>query len=190
MTKTGIAYKLTFQNGKVYIGITRETLKQRIRRHIANARAGKPYALSAAIRKYGEDSFRAEVIGTGSWEELRAIEVAEIARHDSLGAGGYNMTGGGEGTLCVAQSPETKAKIAAALLGRKCSDEHRARVSDAQRGKCIPEATREKMRAAAKARAARSPMSQDQKDKIRAALKGRKVPADVVAKRVATRYQR
>lgn len=188
--RTGIAYKLTFQNGKVYIGITRESLPARLRRHIANARAGKLFALSTAIRKYGEDSFVAEVIGAGSWDELKAIEVAEIARHNALGSGGYNMTGGGEGTLCVAQKPETRAKISASLAGRTCSQDHRRRVSMAQIGKVIPDATRQKMRAAAQARVARSPMSQEQREKISAALRGRTVPPDIVAKRNATRFGR
>ena len=190
MLKTGIAYKLTFNNGKVYIGITRESLSARVRRHIANARAGKPYALSSAIRKHGEDSFSSEVIGRGTWEELKSIEVAAIAFHNALGNGGYNMTGGGEGTLCVTQAPETKAKIAASLSGRTCSEEHRRRVGLAQRGKTIPEETRQKMRLAAQARVARTPMSQEQKEKISAALKGRKIPPDVVAKRNATRFAR
>lgn len=190
MLRTGIAYKLTFPSGKVYIGITRESLAQRVRRHIANARAGKPFALSAAIRKHGEGSFSVEVLGAGSWEELKDIEIAEIARCNALGCGGYNMTGGGEGTLCVTQKPETKAKISASLAGRECSEDHKRRVGLAQRGKTISEATKQKMRAAAQARVARAPMSQEQKDKISAALKGRPIPVDVLAQRVATRFGR
>lgn len=53
----GILYKLTFPNGKSYIGITTESLSRRVQRHVNYARAGKSYALSSAIRKYGEDSF-------------------------------------------------------------------------------------------------------------------------------------
>ena len=185
--KDGIVYRLTFPSGKVYIGITREPLPARVRRHIANARAGKQFALSAAIRKYGENSFAATVIGSGSWVELMSMEIAEIARSNALGIGGYNMTGGGEGTLCVTQRSETREKISATLSGRKCSDEHKRRVGIAQRGKVLSEATKEKMRAAALARAARAPMSREQRDKIAMALRGRTIPADVVAKRIASR---
>lgn len=186
--KTGIAYKLTFPNGKVYIGITCESLSQRVRRHIAYARAGKHYALSSAIRKHGEDSFVAEEVAIGTWQELKLIEIKLISFYNSLGAGGYNMTGGGEGSLGVPRSDVTRQKISKALAGRSMtfSDAHRARLSEVQRGKSIPEETRQKMRASAKARCA-SPMSQEQKDKIAAALRGRKRPADEVARSWATR---
>lgn len=174
--RTGIAYILTFQNGKVYIGITREGLSRRIERHIAYARSGKHFALSSAIRKYGESSFTSDVVGRGTWEELQAIEISLIAKHNSCGAGGYNMTFGGEGSLGISPSEETRKRIGAAmskaLSGRTLTDEHKRRVGDAFRGKPLSLETRKKMSDAAKARvAARGPMSEEQKEKIRASLK-------------------
>lgn len=179
--RIGIAYKLTFPNGKVYIGITRETLAQRVRRHVAYARAGRQYALSAAIRKYGEDSFSSEIVASGSWEELKRIEVQLIAKYDSLRHGGYNMTGGGEGSLGVSVSESTKQKISKTLAGRQLSDVHRKRVGDAQRGKRISEQTKQKMREAAAKRCS-TPMSDEQKEKISAALRGKKRSPEVMAK--------
>jgi group I intron endonuclease len=178
--RTGIAYKLTFQNGKVYIGITRESLARRVQRHINYARVGKNYALSCAIRKHGEDSFVAEVVGSGTWEELKKIEIDLIANHSALGAGGYNMTGGGDGSLGVSLQEATKLKISSSLTGRKLSAEHRARLSRVQQGKVIPEKTREKMNTSAKLRA-RQPMPDEQREKRSKALKGRKRSPELMA---------
>ena len=185
--RTGFLYRLTFPNGKIYIGITRETLKRRVMRHIQYAREGRNYALSCAIRKYGETSFSSEIIGGGNWDELKSLEIAEIKRLRAIGHGLYNMTDGGDGSLGVSLRVETKLKISSSLRGRKCSDEHRRRVSEAQAGKTIPAEVREKMRQAAKSRVARSPMSEEQKQKIRASLLGKKQTPEHIAKRVAAR---
>lgn len=143
--RLGIAYMLTFQNGKVYVGITREPLVRRVQRHVAYACAGKSFALSAAIRKYGEKSFAVEVIGSGSWEELKAIEIEMIAKYQSFGKGGYNMTKGGDGSLGAPVPYGVRKKISTSLSGRKLSVEHRKRVGDAQKGKVISEETKIKM---------------------------------------------
>ena len=185
--RIGILYKLTFQNGKVYIGITRETLEQRLRRHIAYARSGKSYALSCAIRKYGEKSFIAELISGGSWDELMAMEIAMIKECNSFGPAGYNMTKGGEGSLGVAISSETKEKISKSLTGRKLSDIHRARVGAAQKGKVISEETKEKMRLVKRGGYDRKPMSEGQREKIRVFMLGKKQSPELVAKRVQAR---
>lgn len=187
----GILYKLTFANGKCYIGITTETLKRRVQRHVYYARIGRQYALSAAIRKYGEDGFSSEVLGTfDSWDEATKREVEAISQHGSMCPYGYNMTGGGEGTLGVKKSIEARRRIGEASsqrnAGRTLTEVHKQRVGDAFRGKPLAEATKEKMRDAARLRnslSPRGPMSQDQKDKIRATLMGKKHPPERVAKR-------
>lgn len=149
----GILYRLTFPNGKVYIGITTESLGRRVQRHIAYARSNRPYALSAAIRKYGEESFAAEVIGmANAWGELVKLEIDAIREHGSLCPNGYNMTAGGEGSLHVTPTEEKRAKISQTLSGRKLSEAHRKAVGDAQRGKTIPIQTRMRMREAHKSR--------------------------------------
>jgi len=57
-------------NGKKYIGITKQTLKQRVSIHLSNARCGKGSRFSRAIRKHGEDSFLFFMIKTvESYEE-------------------------------------------------------------------------------------------------------------------------
>lgn len=156
-----ILYKLAFPNGKVYIGITTESLSRRVQRHINYARKNRPYALSAAIRKYGEHSFTAEHIASArSKEDLSALERMMIAHYNTICPNGYNMTGGGEGTYRVKPSEKTRNKISESLSGRKLSDAHRMAVGLAQKGKNIPIETRQKMSAAHKNR---SPMSPEQK---------------------------
>ncbi len=169
----GLAYKLTFPNGKTYIGITRESLVQRIRRHIAYARANRQYLLSKAIRKYGETSFKQEILGYGSWDEIKAIEIAEIFKTQSFGISGYNMTGGGEGNLSVVLNAEIKAKISSSLTGRELTYLHKTRIGIAHAGKKISLETKEKMKAAALDRC-KTPMSEDQREKRRIALLGKK----------------
>ena len=157
----GILYKLTFPNGKVYIGITTETLSRRVQRHINYARENRPYALSAAIRKYGERSFTAEHIASAmSKDDLAVVERILIAQHDSICPNGYNMTGGGEGTYLVKPSHEKRKKISESLSGRKLSEAHRISIGLAQKGKTIPHETRRKMSAAHQGR---PPMSAEQR---------------------------
>lgn len=159
--RMGILYKLTFNTGKCYIGITTETLSRRIQRHIHYARNNRPYALSAAIRKHGEGSFVAEVLAyANTWGELKRLEIDAISAHKSLCPSGYNMTAGGDGSLGIAPSDEKRRKISEALKGRKLSDAHRKAVGDAQRGKIILDETRARMRVAHKAR---PPMSEEQR---------------------------
>ena len=157
----GIVYKLTFHNGKSYIGITTESLPRRVQRHVNYARANKPYALSAAIRKYGEDSFTSEVIGMADTrEELCSMEMLAIDEHRTMCPYGYNMTGGGDGSRGASPAISTRRKISQSLTGRKLSASHREAVGKAQKGKTIPQDTREKM---SKAHQGRHPMSEEQR---------------------------
>lgn len=157
----GIVYKLTFENGKVYVGITTETLRRRVQRHIHYARSNRPYALSCAIRKYGEKSFIAEVIGNSdSWNELVILEVEAVKRFGCMCPDGYNMTAGGEGSSGVVPTAEKRQNISQSLRGRKLTEAHRIAVGLAQKGKVISSETRKRMSEAHKARA---PMSDEQR---------------------------
>jgi len=156
-----IIYKLTFPNGKIYIGITTESLSRRVQRHINYARKNRPYALSAAIRKYGEKSFTAEhIASTKTVDDLVHVERILIKQYGSICPNGYNMTGGGEGSYCIKPSVEKRRKISESLSGRKLSHAHRVAIGLAQKGKTIPIETRMKMSAAHQGR---PPMSQEQK---------------------------
>lgn len=178
-----ILYRLTFPHGKVYIGVTRQSLEQRVRRHVAYARQGRHFAISCAIRKHGEDAFKREVIDFGTWTEMLAAEIEAIAEHRSRGISCYNMTDGGEGSLGVVPSAEKRKRISASLRGRSLSAEHRQRVGEIQRGKTIPSEVKEKMSAAAKGRV----ISVEQRQAASAKLVGKKRPPELMQRIWETR---
>lgn len=126
-------YKHTSPGGKVYIGITRDRLQHRWK-------GGHGYANNAhftrAIMKHGWQSFRHEVVAEGlTQHEAETLEIILIARYDSTNPDkGYNRAPGGH-----TQSPETRAKISAALTGVPLSKERRERLSASRKGRKLTE---------------------------------------------------
>lgn len=102
-------YLVTSPVGKQYVGITTLTVNRRMTGHRTAARQGSPYPLHAAIRKYGFDAMKVEVLDECSnLAELHTLEVETIAKLNTQAPNGYNLTAGGEGTT-----------------GHVVSDEHR-----------------------------------------------------------------
>ena len=102
-------------NRKEYLGITRVGLEARQTKHIQNALRGQAGKFYAAIRKYGPEVFRFEVLRKcASYQEALDCEREFIF---SLGPA-YNMTGGGEGMLGYRHTEETKKKMSEAKGGR------------------------------------------------------------------------
>ena len=100
----GIIYKATFPNGKVYIGQTTRTLEQRKSEHYKASKnkknAGYKYPFYCAIRKYGWNELKWELIDTGeNKKELDEKEIYWIEYyHCYIGfsnSNGYNLTLGG-----------------------------------------------------------------------------------------------
>lgn len=112
-------YKLTHKvSNKGYIGIAKNPRK-RWRRHISAARSGVKTAIGAAIRKYGSDGFRFEIIVEAvNFREAAAIERGLIASHRTLSPHGYNLSTGGEATLGRELSAESRAKMSASAKAR------------------------------------------------------------------------
>ena len=111
-----IIYKITnLVNGKVYIGLTTQGLKQRQREHISRLnRSERDHKLYLAMRKYGPDSFSFEELCCAlSSEQLNELEKDFIKEYNSFNKG-YNMTIGGDTV-----SEETKQKLSARFKGRK-----------------------------------------------------------------------
>ena len=121
-------YKITnLKNNKVYIGKTNRP-EARWREHKSgstNAKSGRKYAcpVASAIRKYGAESFKFEVITSYKTEqEANDGEVYYIALYRSninvFGREfGYNLTEGGEGVSDMKRTPETRAKMSASHMG-------------------------------------------------------------------------
>lgn len=108
-------YKHTSPSGKVYIGITKQTINQRWRN-------GKGYKDSSyfykAIIKYGFDAFEHQIIQTtDTLEKAQILEKMWISFYKKKN-GVYNLTEGGEGNAGYVMSEETKLKISKANKGK------------------------------------------------------------------------
>ena len=126
----GCLYKIDFENGKSYVGITMKTGVERFYWHQRSAgNSTKKNYLYNAMRKYPDRYSFKELAWSDDWYVLRRFE-QEVIRH--LGTkypGGYNLTDGGEGTQGLpgpwkgkkrpAFSVEWRAKLSASLKGNK-----------------------------------------------------------------------
>ena len=116
----GIVYKATcLPTGLAYIGQTTKPLAFRKRVHFQEARRGIDRPFYRAIRTYGEDSFRYEVLqDCVPVAELGKTEQAFIAAYDTY-HNGYNTNRGGGGRhgryktsfVNIADAPRFKADM-------------------------------------------------------------------------------
>lgn len=111
MNKIGSIYVLTCTvNGKQYVGKTWQVPSARWTRHINCAlRNAHPGVLvHRAIKKYGVESFTAEVIETHQTENsLARAERRCIKRLNTLVPSGYNLTVGGDGSPGLLHTEKT-----------------------------------------------------------------------------------
>lgn len=141
MVKRYCVYKHTAPNGKVYIGITNQTVSNRWRN-------GKGYHHNAhftsAIEKYGWDNIKHEILFDSLTEsEAVAKEIELIAEYKSNQREyGYNQSCGGEEHNGCKCSESTKQAISRANKGRVAynrgvpmSDEQKNKVSNSRKGK-------------------------------------------------------
>lgn len=115
----GYIYKITnIVNNMIYIGQTSEEIpERRFQGHIQAIRCGKGCtALGNAMRKYGEDKFKFQVIIICFDEDRFAYEKEYIKKYNSLVPNGYNIQEGGPGGCGFKgrkHSEETISKIKA-----------------------------------------------------------------------------
>ena len=131
-------YKITNKtNGKIYIGFTSSFIKRKSK-HLAKARRNVNRPLYNAINKYGVDQFEWDIIYQSKDRDhtLKEMEPHFIIEYQSnIKTYGYNMTKGGEGSVGVKLSPETRQKMANAHKGHKVSEETRQKISKAKIGR-------------------------------------------------------
>lgn len=146
------AYNL--QTKKRYIGLSILSLEQRKKRHYINAlKHNHNTYFYNAIRKYGVNNFKWQILGEcSSKEELNKAEKECIAFFESNNPiYGYNMTSGGDGFsgICtdehkrkissslkgIKRSKETKEKMSKSKIGIKHSQETKIKISKIQKGK-------------------------------------------------------
>lgn len=124
MDKNFLIYKHTAPNGKAYIGQTNNLH----RRDIVHRNTNGCRAFANAIKKYGWEAFAHEVLADGlTLDEANALEVAFIAKHNTMSPNGYNLKSGGKNGI---PSPESIELAASKRRGRKLPATHRERLSE------------------------------------------------------------
>jgi group I intron endonuclease len=149
MTDVAHLYRLTSPSGKVYIGITKNVRKRWLE-HSHAARCGSKCALHHAIRKYGFESFKKEVLVKSYFNYIKDLEIKAIEMYSTMIPHGYNMTAGGDGTIGYVFTKEDRQRKSLALKGRVFSDELKRKLSFAHKGKKMPEEQKQKIRATLK----------------------------------------
>jgi group I intron endonuclease len=174
-----MAYSISVQA----LGITKHSIEHRIKIHIRASRSDRKLAIYNAIRKYGEDSFKVQVLAMAHPDDLPKLEIDAIREHGTFGINGYNLTAGGEGTLgrSFTVSEETKAKISKTTKGIKrtpLSEEAKRKLRNANIGKKTSEETKIKISIVLTGKQKGKTISEETKAKISASLTGRKLTAE------------
>jgi group I intron endonuclease len=127
-----IIYKTTnLINGKIYIGQTNGNRKNYI---------GGGKILKTAIKKYGKENFKFEIIVKGDFNRTLVddLEIHYIRLYNSTNKNiGYNLENGGFGHPGKKLSKKHKLKISKANKGKKkkpFSEEHKLKISISKKG--------------------------------------------------------
>lgn len=139
-----VIYKLNFPNGKTYIGQTRQKLQVRLNRHKSNAfnKNSRMYnlAISNAIRKYGWDNIKVNIIDKTDIDHAIAKEAFYIEKFESMiDDNGYNLVK--EGQIRKEISNTTRQKMSNSHKDVPLSKKHRENILKAKQGK-LPSNTR------------------------------------------------
>jgi len=139
-----IIYKTTnLVNGKIYIGQDFRNKQNYF---------GSGNCLHRAIRKYGLENFKKEILEyCKTKEQLNEQEIFWIKKLNSKVPNGYNLTDGGGGS--INPSKETRKKMSKAHGGKKFTKVHKESISEGLKGKKFTKAHKEKMSKARKGRA-------------------------------------
>jgi group I intron endonuclease len=117
----GYIYLVTnLVNGKRYVGQTANVPELRWRAHKSAVHGKGDSLLCRAIRKYGLKNFLFEVVHTCTVPLLDSAERCYIAKYESFGKNGYNLTSGGQ----------LNHKELAPSARRKIADKKRALYAD------------------------------------------------------------
>jgi hypothetical protein len=114
-----IVYKVTNTiNGKAYAGQTIYDLEHRWNRHLSAARSGSKFRFHAAIRKYGPDPWKREVVyENDDMAKIREVEAKIILEENLIGKAGYNAKPGGCGGWIVTDKESWLEKLKVASQG-------------------------------------------------------------------------
>jgi hypothetical protein len=149
MAETWILYRTTnLVNSKIYVGVHKLQNTSKSRCYL-----GSGYGLKSAIKKYGRDKFtRITLAKFNCFEDAYFAEAEMVTQEFIDRPDTYNMCLGGRGGGI--QTPEILAKMSAANIGKKLSEETKAKIRAANLGnkytfgKKHTEEAKEKIRAA------------------------------------------
>lgn len=122
-----------------YIGFTSKSVEQRWKKHCVDSNNRKTL-LSLSVKKYGEDNFSYGVIESFVDEflakqyEQQMILLFQTNRCRFPDNNGLNLTDGGEGSLGIEVSQETRDKISKANKGKTRNNDQRKRISEGAMG--------------------------------------------------------
>lgn len=131
-------------NGKQYVGQTNDMKKRDYQWFNTNwFYAGS--LITNARNKYGTENFKTEILKEcDTQDELNQWEQYYIKELNTKYPNGYNLTDGGDGNSGYQMTDEGKARISAALKGKKKSEEHIRKISESKRGKPNPRSSESK----------------------------------------------
>lgn len=152
LRQSGIYTITNRETGRVYVG-SAVRLGYRWGNHRSMLRRNRhpSVILQYAWNKYGENAFVFAVVEVvPDKADLIAREQAWIDQLQSFGPRGYNLTPNAGSQLGFKMSDEAKAKMRAAKLGKKrpFTDQHRANLSRAMKGRKPSEKTKIAQRSA------------------------------------------
>lgn len=127
-------YLHTSPSGKGYVGQSVDPIEVRWNKHVSAAKrnAGSPL-LGAAIRKYGADSFRHEVLDVMATQQgADLVEALWIKQRRTRAPGGYNLAAGGNAPGY--HHEETKVRIGKASSVRLQSMTPEQRAAHVKKG--------------------------------------------------------
>lgn len=145
-------YMHIFPNGKRYVGITGQKVKDRWR---VNGNGYKPQKMVyRAIKKYGWENIEHIIIAENlSVSEASKLERQTIAKYQTTNPMyGYNQSIGGENSpIGVKRSEETRRKLSVSHIGKKnntirhLTEEEKQHLREINIGKHLSEETRRKI---------------------------------------------
>lgn len=130
----GVIYKITNSiNGKIYIGQTVRSLPLRLKDYYWESLKKKPsQVITMAMKKYGFENFLSEIICECFTQANLDLKERYYIKTLNTIKEGYNVDAGG---VRYPRTLEIGRKISKAKKGKKFSEDHKAKLSAARKGK-------------------------------------------------------